>query len=138
MECKTSPSASNGVSSARFSAIVFPVTVRQSPCKKPASRSARRTTGIPPTRSISVMTYLPKGLRSPNSGVRELIRWKSSRVRSTSASLAIAKRWSTALVEPPSAITTVMAFSKAFFVKMSRAVIPLRMSSTTAAPALTA
>ena len=123
-EYKISPSATGGEISARFSAIVFPVTVRQSPCNKPASSSARMTTGIPPTLSTSVITKRPNGLRSPSSGTRAPMRLKSSRESSTSASCAIASKWSTAFVDPPSAITTVIAFSNAFFVRMSRAVIP--------------
>ncbi|CAB4845544.1 unannotated protein [freshwater metagenome] len=123
-EYKMSPSAAGGAISAKFSAIVLPVTVRQSPCNNPASRSARITTGIPPTLSTSVITKRPNGLRSPRSGTRAPIRLKSSSVRSTSASCAIASKCSTAFVDPPSAITTVIAFSKAFLVRMSRAVIP--------------
>ena len=46
----------------------------------------------------------------------------------------MASRCSTALVEPPNAMTTAIAFSKASLVMMSRAVIPRRSSSTTAAP----
>ena len=40
-----------------------------------------------------------------------------------------------ALVDPPNAITTVIAFSNAFLVIMSRAVIPKRIKLTTASPA---
>ncbi len=39
------------------------------------------------------------------------------------------------MVLPPSAIVTVIAFSNAFFVRMSRGVMPAFTSSTTAAPA---
>ena len=135
---RISPSGSGGEIVARFSAMVLPVTVRQSPCKRPASRSAFNTTGIPPTLSRSVMTKRPKGLRSASSGVFALIRWKSSRVRSTSASCAIARRCRTEFVEPPKAMTAVIAFSKAFFVMIWRAVIPFRINSTTASPDLMA
>ncbi len=62
------------------------------------------------------------------------MRVKSSRVRSTSASRAIASRCSTALVEPPSAITTAMAFSNASRVRICRAVMPARSMPTTASP----
>ena len=48
------------------------------------------------------------------------MRSKSSRPRSTPASLAMAIKCKTALVEPPMASTTVMAFSKAWRVIMSR------------------
>src|SRR5258705_9573176 len=47
----------------------------------------------------------------------------------------MARRWRTALVEPPRAMTTVMAFSKAFLVMMSSGKIPCLSMSTTAAPA---
>ena len=78
------------------------------------------TTGTPPTWSMSVMTNGPKGLTSARCGTFLPIRSKSSIVRSTSASWAMASRWSTALVEPPKAMTTAMAFSNASFVMMSR------------------
>ena len=42
------------------------------------------------------------------------------------------------MVEPPSAMTTVMAFSNAFLVRICRAVMPLRSRSTTASPEATA
>ena len=50
----------------------------------------------------------------------------------------MASRCSTALVEPPKAMTTAMAFSNACFVMIWRAVMPCRMSSTTASPDLRA
>ena len=118
------PSMSGGAMSARFSAMVLPVTVRQSPCIRPASSRAFITTGTPPTRSTSYITYRPNGFRSPRCGTFLPTRTKSSRVRSTSASLAMASRCSTALVEPPKAITTAMAFSNASLVRICRAVIP--------------
>ena len=59
---------------------------------------------------------------------------KSSSVSFTLASWAIASRCSTALVDPPNAITTAMAFSNASLVMMSRAVMPRLSSSTTASP----
>ena len=110
--------------SARFSAIVRPVTVRTSPCIRPASSRAFITTGTPPTRSTSVMTYCPNGLTSARCGTFSPIRLKSSSTRSTSASWAMASRCSTAFVEPPNAITTAIAFSNASLVRMSRAVMP--------------
>ena len=63
------------------------------------------------------------------------MREKSSRVISTLPALAIASICKTALVEPPRAITTVMAFSKALRVMMSRGLIFCLRSSSTAAPA---
>src|SRR5919199_730542 len=134
----TLPSTSGGATSARFSARVLPVTVRQSPCSRPASSRARMMTGPPPTRSMSVMTKRPKGFTSARCGTREPTRRKSSRVRSTSASWAMAMRCRTAFVEPPNAMTTAMAFSNASLVMICRAVMPLRRSSTTAWPDLRA
>ena len=46
----------------------------------------------------------------------------------------MASRCSTALVEPPSAITTVIAFSNASLVMIWRAVMPCASRSTTASP----
>ena len=51
----TVPSGAGGSRSARFSAMVLPVTVRQSPWSSPASRRWRITTGTPPIRSMSTM-----------------------------------------------------------------------------------
>ncbi len=92
------------------------------------------TTGTPPTRSTSFMTKRPNGLRSPRCGTRSAMRLKSDSCRSTSASRAMARRWRTALVDPPNAMTTEMAFSNASFVMMSRAVMPFAMRLTTASP----
>ena len=46
----------------------------------------------------------------------------------------MASRCSTALVEPPKAMTTAMAFSNASLVRICRAVMPWRSISTTAIP----
>lgn len=67
----------------------------------------------------SSMTYFPLGFRSAMRGVRSLMDWKSSRVSSTFTDLAMAKKWSTAFVEPPKAMTIVRAFVKAALVMMS-------------------
>ncbi|MCP9272392.1 hypothetical protein NM203_09355 [Mycolicibacterium sp. CAU 1645] len=66
------------------------------------------------------------------------MRVKSSSESLTLASHAMASRCSTALVDPPKAITTAMAFSKASLVRRSRAVMPRRSISTTASPDLRA
>ena len=68
-------------------------------------------------------------------GTRDATRLKSSSARSTLASLAMASRCSTALVEPPSAITTAMAFSNASLVMIWRGRMPASASATTARPA---
>ena len=105
--------AGYGGTSARFSASVRPVTVRQSPCSRPRSRSIFINGNSPPMATSSAMTCLPLGLRSANTGTRAPIRVKSSMSSGTSAACAMASRCSTALVDPPSAVTTVMAFSNA-------------------------
>ena len=66
------------------------------------------------------------------------MRVKSSSDSFTCAECAIASRCSTALVEPPSAITVVIAFSNAWRVRMSRGRRLRSTSATTAAPARSA
>ncbi len=63
------------------------------------------------------------------------MRVKSSRDSATSTVCAMAIRCSTALVEPPRAITTVMAFSNASRVRMSRGLMSRSSSLSTASPA---
>ena len=70
------------------------------------------------------MWYLPWGLVSARWGTRAATVLKSSRARSTRASLAMASRWRTALVEPPRAMATAMAFSKASLVMIWRGRMP--------------
>ena len=59
---------------------------------------------------------------------------KSSSVSFTPAHCAIASRWRTALVEPPTAITTAIALSNACRVRIFRAVRPRRSASASARP----
>ena len=89
----------------------------------------------PPMSTSSLMRYLPLGLRSARTGTFLPMRVKSSSVSFTFAEWAMASRWSTALVEPPSAMTTVMAFSKASRVMISSGRMPRLSSSSTARPA---
>src|SRR5699024_3099438 len=56
----------------------------------------------------------------------------------TPASWAIASRWSTALVEPPKAMTTAIALCSDSRVMMSLAVMPRRSKLTAASPDLRA
>jgi hypothetical protein len=63
------------------------------------------------------------------------MREKSSSVRSTLASCAIAIKCNTAFVEPPSAITVAIAFSNDSLLSMSDGLIPRFSSATTASPA---
>jgi hypothetical protein len=80
------------------------------------------------------MWNLPPGFMSAMCGTLAAMRLKSSRSSSTPASLAMASRCSTALVEPPSAEVTAMAFSNAFLVMIMRGVMPRRSRLTTASP----
>ena len=59
--------------SARFSASVLPVTVRQSPCSKPFCSRYFITAGIPPCSCRSCIKYLPLGLKSASTGILSLI-----------------------------------------------------------------
>ncbi len=70
-------------------------------------------------------------------GTRSLTAWKSSMVSSTSTDRAMAIRCSTALVEPPSAMTITMAFSKASRVMMSRGLMSFSIRFRIALPAAT-
>jgi hypothetical protein len=81
------------------------------------------------------MWNLPPGFMSAMCGTRAAIRLKSSRSRATPASWAMARRCSTALVEPPTADVNAMAFSNAGLVMIMRGVIPSSSIRTTAAPA---
>mmetsp|Transcript_27655 Transcript_27655/g.110745 ORF Transcript_27655/g.110745 Transcript_27655/m.110745 type:complete len:383 (-) Transcript_27655:695-1843(-) len=126
--CETSTSA-------RFSRTVRPVHVRQSPSRYPSSRRYFMSAGVPPTLWRSSMTYWPDGLRSARKGVLSETRWKSSSVRSRPTERAIAIKWSTAFVEPPVAMTMVIAFSKAARVMICRGVMFFSRSVRIAAPA---
>jgi hypothetical protein len=106
--------------------------------QQPASSRCLSTTGTPPTRSRSLMWNLPPGFMSAMCGTLAAMRLKSSSSSSTPASLAMASRCSTALVLPPSAEVTAMAFSNAFLVMIMRGVMPRRSRLTTASPAIRA
>ena len=118
--------------SAKFSAMVLPVMVRQSPWSSPSLSSIFITWGMPPTLCKSVATYLPEGLRSQNTGTLLRMRSKSSMVRSTPMVWAIASKCSTEFVDPPTAIITDIAFSKASLVRMSFGKICALIASTSA------
>ena len=81
------------------------------------------------------MWNLPPGFMSAMCGTLAAMRLKSSSSSSTPASLAMASRCSTALVEPPSAEVTAIAFSNASLVMIIRGVMPRRIMFTTASPA---
>ena len=113
----------------RTSAMVLPVMVMQSPCSKPALSRIFMTWGIPPALCRSTAKALPLGLRSHKTGVRLRMTSKSSMVHSTPAQWAMAKKCSTALVEPPVAMITATAFSMDFRVTMSVGLRSILMAS---------
>src|SRR6266542_2360191 len=111
-------------------ATVFPVIVTESPCSRPAPSRIFITCGMPPARCRSTVRYLPEGLRSHSTGTLLRTRSKSSIVHSTPAACAMARKCSTALVEPPIAMTTAIAFSIASRVTMSRGLRSFFTAST--------
>ncbi|MNY40997.1 hypothetical protein D3C86_1757780 [compost metagenome] len=92
---------------------------------------------MPPISFKSCMTYRPLGFRSAKWGTRRRICSKSSNVKSTPTEWAMASKCRNAFVEPPKAITTVIAFSNAFFVIMSLGYISCSSSDITCLPAAT-
>ena len=120
---------------AASSPIVLPLTVIALPSRIFASRRRLRTRRIPPALSMSTAVYLPHGFMSARSGVRELILSKSSSVRVTPASRATARRWSTAFVDPPVAMTARIAFSIAGRVMICRGRTSSFRSSSARRPA---
>ena len=78
--------------------------------------------------------YCPPGLISTKMGVRARTGSKSSMVSGSSASRAMASRWSTALVEPAVPATPAMALSKAVRVQMSRGRMLLRTAFMMTSP----
>jgi hypothetical protein len=115
----TSCPSGNAFTASKFSLMVFPVTVKQSPCNNPCSKRYFITAGTPPIAKTSSIKYLPLGFKSANTGVLALTLVTSSKVKSILAVLAIANKCKTAFVEPPNTTTTVKAFSKAFLDNMS-------------------
>mmetsp|Transcript_19205 Transcript_19205/g.30505 ORF Transcript_19205/g.30505 Transcript_19205/m.30505 type:complete len:209 (+) Transcript_19205:517-1143(+) len=112
ISCSPGPNF-RSASFSRFAASVSPVHVIQSPSISPFCSRYFRTAGVPPILCISSMTYLPLGLRSAINGTFWLILLKASSSSSTPAARAIAKRWSTAFVDPPRAIVSTIEFSNA-------------------------
>src|ERR1700723_4201564 len=90
---------------------------------------------MPPTATSSDIEDAPLGRRAAKTGTSLPMRVKSSIFSLTPAEEAIANRCSTALVEPPSAITTVIAFSKDLPERIWRGVMLRLIRLTTAAPA---
>ena len=107
----------------------------QSPCNKPLSSMRFISGWIPPISISSDIRYLPLGFTSANTGTRAPISVKSSSDNETPASRAMASKCSTALVEPPSAMTTEIEFSNALRVMMSSGLMSSRIRFMTAFPA---
>ncbi len=103
----------------KFSEIVFPVTVMQSGCNMSLSSINFKTAGTPPTLCKSSIKYFPLGFKSAKKGVSLEIFWKSFRSKSILAVLHIAKICNTALVDPPSTVISLTAFSIALLFKIS-------------------
>ena len=78
---------------------------------------------MPPVALSSDMKCFPKGFKSASTGVFLPILVKSSRQILTPIASAIAIICRTAFVEPPRAMTTAIAFSKASFVMISEGLI---------------
>jgi len=81
------------------------------------SRTSRSTARSPPARWKSSIKYRPAGWRSTSIGTRDPIRSKSSSVNSTPDLPAIARRWTTALADPPNAARETIALWKLAFVR---------------------
>ena len=96
--------------------IGVPDTVSASPCNN--GSSSRRRAGSPPASKKSSISRDPAGMMSTRSGKREPTRSMSSSVSGTPTRPARASRWITALVDPPIADSTRMAFSNASIVRM--------------------
>ena len=94
--------------------------------------------GTPPAASRSSRWSVPAGLILQRLGVFLLNSLKRSMLSSMVASLAIAGRWSTVLVEPPRAISTAIAFRKAFRLAISLGLIFFFTSSIAFIPAILA
>jgi hypothetical protein len=104
-----------------FSFIVLPVTVRQSPCMRPSFTRMRMSGTVPPIFDEVVHEVFAAGFQVGQHGVFLPMRTKSSMPSFTPALCAMAMRCNTAFVLPPSVMMSVMAFSNASFVMMSRA-----------------
>ncbi len=107
-----------GFTDFRFCASVLPLTVMQSPCSSPWFSSIFMSGWMPPIRISSDIAYLPLGRRSASTGTRLPMRVKSSSSSGTPTVWAMASRCRTTLVEPPSAMVTVIAFSNALRVRI--------------------
>ena len=99
-----------------FSPTVLPDTVSSFKFSKPLS--SLKTAGTPPASSKSSRAKLPLGIMLHKWGTFLPIASKVDSGRVKPASLAIAGRCNVVLVEPPSAMSSAMAFSNASLVKI--------------------
>ena len=115
---------------ATFSSRVFPVTVRQPRFMRPGTlNSSERIAGIPPARSTSSMWYCDDGDTLHSVGVFREIASIRARSNDTPASCATASVWRIVFVEPPIAMSSASALSKAASVAMSRGLMSFRTRS---------
>ena len=99
---------------------VSPSTRRHDVSTRPLSARMPMIEGMPPARFTSSMWYLELGATLQSTGVFLDRTSMSFIVKSTPASLATASRWSTVLVLPPMAMSSVMALSIAWRVAIER------------------
>ena len=102
-----------------FSPMDLPFTVIVSVCKSLASKSSPITAGTPPLLKKASPKKSPAGCMFNKSGISKPTFCQSFTDNDTPACLAIAWRCGGALVDPPIAELTIIAFSNDFLVKMS-------------------
>ena len=107
-------------------------------CSKPPRASSFITAGTPPDSYSCSMWNVPLGRKLVMYGVSLEIRSNRSSGSWIPARPAIAVRWITALVEPPSAIINRIAFSNARWVRTSLGRMPRRTVSTICRPTASA
>ncbi len=120
----------------RFSFRVRPVTLMHSPCNRPPSSSIfiKRLDAADRDEFRHQVAPARAQVREHRGALADASEVIEAQAHA-SAACAIASRCSTALVEPPRAITTRMAFSKERRVRMSRGFKPAFTRRTTASPA---
>ena len=112
----TSPSGAGGAKRSTCFARVSPVQVMASPFSSPASSSSLTMTWMPPFSSISTIEYCPNGRALINTGTTCCDRWLNSSGDMMSleklpkpAARAISGPCNRTLVEPPTAMATIIA-----------------------------
>ena len=119
-----------------FSPSVFPVTVMQSRLSVPGFLAiVWRIAGTPPARSTSSMWWMPLGATLHTCGTRSATSFRWCRSNGVPASMAKASACRTVLVDPPMAMSSAKALSKAAGVRISRGRMFFLTSSTMALPA---